>query len=248
MSQARRMARGFDAGIFRRTFGGGLHCKELGKEGRESHRLSRLIWTRPTWLPAPVLEIAAKDSKQKAFVDLQADVTADDLRQAVQEGFAASEHAKRYTTWGMATDQGRTSNLPGLAVLAKAQGISIPEAGLTKFRPPASGVAIGAIAAERFGDLRPYRLTPMHDWHLKNGATMYAAGLWERPMIYGKPGETVEQAYVREATAVRQSVGIADVSTLGQNRHSRPGRRGVPRPRSTPTCSRTCPSTKPATD
>ncbi len=166
--------------------------------------------------PAPVLEIVPKDSKQKAFIDLQADVTADDLRQAVQEGFAASEHAKRYTTWGMATDQGRTSNLPGLAVLAKAQGISLPEAGLTKFRPPASGVAIGSIAAERFSDLRPYRLTPMHDWHVKNGATMYAAGLWERPMIYGRPGETIEQAYVREAKAVRESVGIADVSTLGK--------------------------------
>jgi methylglutamate dehydrogenase subunit C len=166
--------------------------------------------------PASVLEIAPSDSKQKAFVDFQTDVTADDLRQAVQEGFAASEHAKRYTTLGMATDQGRTSNVPGLAVLAKAQGISIPEAGLTRFRPPASGVSFGVIAAERFGDLRPYRLTPMHDWHLKNGAAMYAAGLWERPMIYGKPGETIEQAYVREAKAVRESVGIADVSTLGK--------------------------------
>ena len=166
--------------------------------------------------PAPVLEIQASHSKQKAFVDFQTDVTADDLRQAAQEGFAASEHAKRYTTWGMATDQGRTSNVAGLAVLAKAQSISIPEAGLTRFRPPASGVSFGAIAAERSGNLRAYRLTPMHDWHLKHGATMYAAGLWERTMIYGKPGETVEQAYVREAKAVRESVGIADVSTLGK--------------------------------
>lgn len=166
--------------------------------------------------PAPVLEIRANVSKQKAFVDFQTDVTGDDLRLAVQEGYSASEHAKRYTTLGMATDQGRTSNLPGLAVLAHAQGISIPEAGLTRFRPPASGVSFGAIAAERFGDLRPYRLTPMHDWHLRNGATLYAAGLWERPMIYGKPGETVEQAYVREAKAVRDSVGIVDVSTLGK--------------------------------
>ncbi len=166
--------------------------------------------------PAPVLEIAASDSKQKAFVDFQTDVTADDLRLAVREGYSASEHAKRYTTLGMATDQGRTSNVPGLAVLAKAQNISIPQAGLTRFRPPASGVSFGAIAAERFGDLRPYRLTPMHDWHLKNGAALYAAGLWERPMIYGKPGETIEQAYVREAKAVRDSVGIVDVSTLGK--------------------------------
>jgi methylglutamate dehydrogenase subunit C len=167
-------------------------------------------------VPAPVLEIQASDSKQKTFVDLQADVTSDDLRQAVAEGFAASEHAKRYTTWGMATDQGRSSNVPGLAVLAAAQGISIPEAGLTRFRSPAAPVAIGAIAAERFGDLRPHRLTPMHDWHMKHGATMYAAGLWERPMIYGAPGETIEQAYVREAKAVRESVGIVDVSTLGK--------------------------------
>jgi methylglutamate dehydrogenase subunit C len=167
-------------------------------------------------VPASVLEIRASDSKQKTFVDLQADVTADDLRQAVAEGFAASEHAKRYTTWGMATDQGRSSNVPGLAVLAAAQGISIPEAGLTRFRSPAVPVAIGAIAAERVGDLRPHRLTPMHDWHVKRGATMYAAGLWERPMIYGAPGETIEQAYVREAKAVRARVGIVDVSTLGK--------------------------------
>ena len=167
-------------------------------------------------IPAPVLEIAPSDSKQKTFVDLQADVTADDLRQAVQEGFAATEHAKRYTTWGMATDQGRSSNVPGLAVLARAQGIAIAEAGLTRFRAPVSGVAIGAIAAERFGDLRPYRLTPLHDWHLKHCATMCAAALWERPMTYGKPGETIEQAYVREAKAVRTSVGIVDVSTLGK--------------------------------
>ena len=167
-------------------------------------------------VPEPILEIAATGSKQKTFVDFQTDVTADDLRLAVLEGYAASEHAKRYTTLGMATDQGRTSNMTGLAVLAKARGVTIPEAGLTRFRPPISGVAIGAIAAERFGDLRPYRLTPMHDWHLKNGATMYAAGLWQRPMIYGGPGETIEQAYVREAKATRESVGIVDVSTLGK--------------------------------
>ncbi|TIU14751.1 MAG: hypothetical protein E5W53_30305, partial [Mesorhizobium sp.] len=75
---------------------------------------------------------------------------------------------------------------------------------------------IGSLAAERFGDLRPERLTPMHDWHVANGATMYSAGLWYRPMIYGHPGETIEQAYVREARATRESAGIVDVSTLGK--------------------------------
>src|SRR5690606_9659894 len=164
--------------------------------------------------PAPVLEVKA--SNGKAFVDLQHDVTADDVRLAHREGFMSVEHLKRYTTLGMATDQGKTSNVPGLALMAAERGLSIPEVGTTRFRPPFAPVSIGAIAAERHGDLKPERLTPMHDWHVENGATMYASGLWFRPMIYGLAGETVEQAYVREARAVRASVGIVDVSTLGK--------------------------------
>ncbi len=116
----------------------------------------------------------------------------------------------------MATDQGRNSSIASLSVLANEQGKSIPQTGMTKFRPPASGVSFGVLAAERFGDLQPNRLTPMHDWHLANGATLYAAGLWHRPMIYGREGETIEQSYVREARATRMSVGIVDVSTLGK--------------------------------
>lgn len=163
--------------------------------------------------PAPVLEIRAKG---KAFVDFQHDVTADDIRLAHQEGFSSAEHLKRYTTLGMATDQGKTSNIPGLAVMASARGLSIPEIGSTRFRPPFAPVSFGAIAAERYGHLKPERLTPMHDWHVENGATMYSAGLWFRPMIYGLHGETIEQAYVREAKAVREAAGIVDVSTLGK--------------------------------
>ena len=164
--------------------------------------------------PAPVFEIAAKG---KAFVDFQHDVTADDVRLAHREGFVSVEHLKRYTTLGMATDQGKTSNVPGLAIMAAAQGVAIEDVGTTRFRPPFAPVSMGALAAERHGDIRPERLTPMHDWHLANGATMYAAGLWRRPMIYGQAGETVEQAYVREARAVREGVGIVDVSTLGKS-------------------------------
>ncbi|RUW76221.1 glycine cleavage T C-terminal barrel domain-containing protein, partial [Mesorhizobium sp. M1E.F.Ca.ET.063.01.1.1] len=103
----------------------------------------------------------------------------------------------------------------GLQV-AEALGKPIPEVGTTRFRPPYTAVSIGSLAAERFGDLKPERLTPMHDWHIDNGATMYSAGLWYRPMIYGLAGETVEQAYVREARATRESAGIVDVSTLGK--------------------------------
>ncbi len=163
--------------------------------------------------PAPVFEIKASG---KAFVDLQHDVTADDVRLAHREGFISVEHLKRYTTLGMATDQGKTSNVPGLAIMAETLGKPIPEVGTTRFRPPFAPVSAGSLAAERYGDIFPDRLTPMHDWHLEHGATFYPAGLWHRPMIYGQPGETVEQAYVREAKAVRQSVGIVDVSTLGK--------------------------------
>jgi len=163
--------------------------------------------------PAPVFEIKGKG---KAFVDFQHDVTADDVRLAYTEGFTSAEHLKRYTTLGMATDQGKTSNVPGMAIMAEATGKPIPEVGSTRFRPPFAPVSVGALAAERFGDLKPERLTPMHDWHLEHGATMYSAGLWFRPMIYGAKGETIEQAYVREAKAVRDGVGIVDVSTLGK--------------------------------
>ena len=163
--------------------------------------------------PAPVIEIEAAG---KGFVDFQHDVTADDVRLAHREGFQSVEHLKRYTTLGMATDQGKTSNVPGLAIMANALGKQIPEVGTTRFRPPFTPVSIGSLAAERYGEIRPERLTPMHDWHLANGATMYSAGLWHRPMIFGLPGETVEQAYVREAQTTREAAGIADVSTLGK--------------------------------
>ncbi|TIT62472.1 MAG: sarcosine oxidase subunit alpha family protein, partial [Mesorhizobium sp.] len=163
--------------------------------------------------PAPVFEIKGSG---KSFVDFQHDVTAEDVRLAHREGFVSVEHLKRYTTLGMATDQGKSSNVPGLAIMAEALGKPIPEVGTTRFRPPFAPVSIGSLAAERFGDLKPERLTPMHDWHLANGATMYSAGLWYRPMIYGLSGETVEQAYVREAKATRESAGMVDVSTLGK--------------------------------
>ncbi len=163
--------------------------------------------------PTPVLWIRADG---KAFVDFQHDVTADDVELAHREGFVSVEHLKRYTTLGMATDQGKTSNVPGLAIMAAARGLPVPKVGTTRFRPPFSPVSLGALAAERRGELRPERLTPMHDWHVERGATMQAAGLWLRPQIYGEPGETVEQAYVREAKAVRAGVGIVDVSTLGK--------------------------------
>lgn len=152
----------------------------------------------------------------KTFVDFQHDVTADDVRLAHREGFISVEHLKRYTTLGMATDQGKSSNVVGLSIMADALGRPIDQVGTTRFRPPYTAASIGSIAAERYGDLFPHRLTPMHDWHVQAGARMYAAGHWERPESYNRAGETVEQAYVREAKNVRTNVGLVDVSTLGK--------------------------------
>jgi len=163
--------------------------------------------------PAPFHEV---DLPGKAFVDVQHDVTADDIRLAHREGFHSVEHLKRYTTLGMATDQGKTSNIPGLAILARLRGVTIPQAGTTRFRAPFTGISMGSIAAERYGDLYPHRLSPMHELHVASGANMVAAGRWMRPESYNKPGETVEQAYIREAKAVRTAVGMVDVSTLGK--------------------------------
>ncbi|MEO1066367.1 MAG: sarcosine oxidase subunit alpha family protein [Pseudomonadota bacterium] len=167
----------------------------------------------------PLWEVpkSASGSKQKAFVDLQHDVTADDIRLAEVEGFHAAEHLKRYTTLGMAADQGKTSNVNGMAIMAHALGTSIEEVGTTRFRPPYIPVTLGAIAGENVrGHLQPTRKTPMHDWHIRHNAEMMNVGLWKRPRVYYKPGETLEQAYVREAQCVRASVGICDVSTLGK--------------------------------
>lgn len=162
----------------------------------------------------PLFEIPAKG---KAFVDLQNDVTSADVRLAQREGFESVEHLKRYTTLGMAADQGKTSNLNGLAILAKERGVPVPEVGTTRFRPPYNPVSLGALVGRARGaHLQPLRRTPLHEWHVKAGAEMMNVGVWQRPRVYAKTGETIEQAYVREAKAVRTSVGITDVSTLGK--------------------------------
>ncbi|MCF3932212.1 sarcosine oxidase subunit alpha family protein [Acuticoccus sp. M5D2P5] len=164
--------------------------------------------------PAPLFHVPGKG---KAFVDMQHDVTAKDIALARDEGFEAVEHLKRYTTLGMATDQGKTSNLNGLALMAAHLSRPIPDVGTTRYRPPYTPVAIGALAGETTGaHLRPVRRTPMHDWHIANGAEMVAAGAYLRPRAYLRPGESVTTAYVREATAVREAVGLVDVSTLGK--------------------------------
>jgi methylglutamate dehydrogenase subunit C len=162
----------------------------------------------------PLFEIPAEG---KAFVDLQNDVTSADIRLARREGFESVEHLKRYTTLGMAADQGKTSNLNGITILARERGLPVPAVGTTRFRPPYNPVSLGALAGRaRAAHFQPIRRTPLHAWHLSAGAEMLNVGLWQRPRVYARAGETLEQAYVREARAVRTSVGITDVSTLGK--------------------------------
>ncbi len=153
----------------------------------------------------------------KAFVDLQNDVTVDDVTQAWREGYRAVEHLKRYTTLGMGTDQGKTSNINALALMAGLSGTEITEVGTTTFRPPYTPVALGALAGRAVGaHFRPVRRSPLHDWHVANGATFIEAGPWLRAWYYAWAGATPEDAYVKEMEVVRRGVGIADVSTLGK--------------------------------
>lgn len=164
----------------------------------------------------PIWEIESR-RRAKRFVDIQDDVTAADVRLANLEGYSSVEHLKRYTTLGMGTDQGRTSNINGLAILAKDRGKPIPEVGTTIFRPPFVPVSLGAIAGTETGKhFRPARLTPMHNWHKRHGAVFVDSGPWYRARYYPRDGESLNDAYIREATHVRKKVGIVDISTLGK--------------------------------
>lgn len=157
-------------------------------------------------------------AKGKAFVDFQHDVTAKDVALAAREGFTSVEHLKRYTTLGMATDQGKTANVNGLALMAELTGRSIPEVGSTRFRAPFAPVAIGALAGSHRGrHFKPYRLPPSHAVAAEMGATFVEVGPWLRAQWFARPGETDWQETVnREVTSVRGGVGICDVSTLGR--------------------------------
>ncbi len=156
-------------------------------------------------------------AKGKQMVDIQHDVTAADVIQSHQEGFVSVEHLKRYTTLGMANDQGRTSNVNALAIMAECRGISIAEAGTTRFRAPIAPVSMGGFGGREVGKhFKPVRRTPMQEWHEAAGAVFVQAGLYMRPQYYPRAGETIDDAYERETAHVRKKVGICDVSSLGK--------------------------------
>ena len=156
--------------------------------------------------------------KKKALVDFQNDVTASDVALAALEGFESVEHLKRYTTLGMATDQGKTSNVQGLAIMAELTGRSIPQTGTTIYRPPHVPIAIGALAGHhRDENFHAVRLTPSHHWAAERNAVFVDTGLWKRAQWYPVTGEKDWlESVTREVKAVRSGVGFCDVSTLGK--------------------------------
>src|SRR5262245_58050512 len=159
-----------------------------------------------------------RNTRGKAFVDLQNDVCEQDVALAEREGFRAAEHLKRYTTLGMATDQGKTSGVIGVALMAELTARSIPHTGATTYRPPFAPVAIGALAGLHRGrHFRPTRLPPSHGWAQEQGAIFVETGHWLRAQWYPRTGEADWLDSVnREVQTVRASVGVCDVSTLGR--------------------------------
>jgi len=156
--------------------------------------------------------------KGRAWIDQQNDVTVKDVKLAHQENYVSVEHLKRYTTLGMATDQGKTGNVLGLAVMAELTGRPIPETGTTIYRPPYTPVAMGALAGRSRGqEFKPKRLTPSHHWATEQGAVFVEVGQWLRAQWLPRDGETHWRESVdREVLATRASVGICDVTTLGK--------------------------------
>jgi sarcosine oxidase subunit alpha len=155
--------------------------------------------------------------RTRAWIDFQNDVTVKDLLLATREGFRSIEHVKRYTTTGMATDQGKTSNMNALGVIAEALNVPLPKVGLTTFRPPYTPVTFGAFAGASRGDVfDPVRRTSIHNWALENGAVFEDVSLWKRAYYFPRGNEDMHAAVARECRATRQSVGIFDATTLGK--------------------------------
>ena len=182
--------------------------------GSANGDFSRELHIEPLW---SVQARLGRKLPGKHFVDFQHDVSERDIGLAAQEGFRSVEHTKRYTTTGMATDQGKTSNVVALALLAETLAKPIPEVGTTTFRPPYTPVTFGALAGRDRGDMSdPVRMTPMHAWHVEQGAAFENVGQWKRPWYYPRAGEDLHAAVMRESKAVRTSAGVMDATTLGK--------------------------------
>ncbi|GGK42524.1 sarcosine oxidase subunit alpha family protein [Salinarimonas ramus] len=172
---------------------------------------------RTGFQPMRVMPTDVDPGRVRAFVDFQNDVTAKDLKLAVREGFHSIEHVKRYTTTGMATDQGKTSNMNALGYVAGLLDKELPQVGTTTFRPPYTPVSFGALVGPSKGALfDPVRKTPIDSWAEANGAAFEPVSLWRRAWYFPEDGEDMHAAVARECAAVREGLGIFDASTLGK--------------------------------
>ncbi|QRG08416.1 sarcosine oxidase subunit alpha family protein [Xanthobacter dioxanivorans] len=190
-------------------------ARAAGEEGARSFAVVPSSFTG--FAPVRLLPTDADPGRARAFLDFQNDVTAKDIRLAVREGFESVEHVKRYTTTGMATDQGKTSNMAALGLIAEAVRRPIPQVGTTTFRAPYTPVSFGAIVGPARGALfDPIRTTPIDDWAQSQGAVFEPVGLWRRARSFPRRGEDMRAAVARECRAVRHAVGLFDASTLGK--------------------------------
>ncbi|RFC66907.1 MULTISPECIES: sarcosine oxidase subunit alpha [Mesorhizobium] len=185
--------------------------------GKPGKTLKITIKAQEGWTGGMLGAAPGPGTTVKAFIDFQNDVTAKDIRQAVHEGMRSIEHVKRFTTNGMATDQGKTSNMHGLAIAAETLSKPIPQVGLTTFRAPYTPVTFGAIVNHARGNLfDPTRKTPIHPWAEAHGAVFEDVGQWKRAWYFPEAGEDMHKAVDRECVTVRKAAGMFDASTLGK--------------------------------
>jgi len=191
-----------------------------GAQAAEAAGFRRAREIRNVFIPSQTADpgvVVAPPIAGKAFVDFQNDVTVQDLALATREGFRSIEHVKRYTTTGMGTDQGKTSNVNALSIVSEQLGKTIADVGLTTFRMPYTPVTFGALAGMSRGTLfDPVRTTPTHEWAAEHGAAFENVGLWKRAHYFPRESEDMHAALARECRTVRASVGIFDASTLGK--------------------------------
>jgi sarcosine oxidase subunit alpha len=208
---------GLEATVAEAFSAGEKAAKESGAKGFKAAKIkvdAGEIWAGSMLGSGPG---AGDGTTVKAFIDFQNDVTAKDIRQAVHEGMRSIEHVKRFTTNGMATDQGKTSNMHGLAIAAETLGKPIPEVGLTTFRAPYTPVTFGSIVGHAKGKLfDPTRRTAIHPWAERHGAVFEDVGQWKRAWYFPKAGEDMHAAVNRECVTVRKAAGLFDASTLGK--------------------------------